>query len=57
MDLDLGLIYNNYAVGFKYYYFENTKTAIFIEFKPINIINYYYLCCYQKSNWIPLEKR
>lgn len=50
MDLDLGLIYNNYAVGFKYYYFENTKTAIFIEFKPINIINYYYLCCYQKSN-------
>ena len=53
MDLYQGLVYNNYSVDFKYYYyFENAKTAIFLEFKPIHIAYYCHLhyCYYHKHN-------
>lgn len=33
IDLEQALVYNNDTVGFKYYYFENTKTTILLEFK------------------------
>ena len=33
IDLEHALAYSNDTVGFKYYYFENTKTTIFLEFK------------------------